>query len=132
MAESGIVQFSPAVRRTDAEDQRDDQHARHAQRDRADAGHWNGNHANQHAERDTEPDRDVAELGGAFDRVAEEAADFREVGAVGEDADTIAVLEHHVGPRLQIAVTAQDMSHDGPLVTWQGERTDWPADHARA
>ena len=50
----------------------------------------------QQAERHAQADRDVAELGGALDRVAEELPQGREVGAIGEQADAIAELEHEV------------------------------------
>ena len=71
--------------------------------------------AEQEAERHAQADGDVAELGGALDRVAEELAQGREIAAIGEHADAIAELEHEVGPRQEVGVAAANVDHDAAL-----------------
>ena len=67
------------------------------------------------AEGHAETDGDVADFRGAFDRVAEESSQRREVRAVGEKADTIAELEDEIGTRQEIGVaTAHVQNADQP------------------
>ena len=100
-----------------AEDQRHDQHARQPDRDLADARQRKLDRAEQEAERHADADGDVAELGGALDRVAEELAHRREIAAMGEHADAIAELEHEVGARQDVGVAAADLDDDGRLLS---------------
>jgi hypothetical protein len=116
-ADSGIVQFNPARTPQVAEDERHNQHAREPERDPAEPRNRDADHAKQQAERHPQADRDVTELCRPFDRVAEEPAERREVGAIGQDPDAIAVFEDDVGPGLQVAVAAHHVRDDGWLLT---------------
>ena len=59
------------------------------------------------------PMRDVAELRGALDRVAEVFAHRREIAAMGEHADAVAELEHEIRARQDVGVAAADLDQDG-------------------
>ena len=87
--------------------------------------------ADQEPERHAEADGDVAELGGALDRVAEELAQRREIPAIGEHADAVAELEHEVRPRQEVGVAAADVDHDRSLLARQVEIAKRSAHHSR-
>ena len=97
----------------------------------ADAGQRYLDRADQEAERHAEADGDVAELGGALDRIAEEFAQRREVSAIGEQADAVAELEHEVRPRQQVGVAAADLDDERSLLPRQVEIAERSADHRR-
>ena len=109
-----MVQFMPPVRRRLPRIKRHDQHARQPERELADAGKRKLDRAEQEAERHADADGDVAELGGALDRVAEVFAHGREVAAMGEHADAVAELQHEIRARQDVGVAAADLDHDRP------------------
>ena len=78
------------------------------------------------------PIGDVAELGGALDRVAEVFAHGREIAAMGEHADAVAELQHEIGARQDVGVAAADLDDDGRLLSRQVEIAQGSAHHRRA
>jgi hypothetical protein len=58
---------------------------------------------------------EIAEPGGAFDRIAEEPAQAGKIAAVGEQANAVTELEHQVRPRHDVGVAPPDMGDDGRL-----------------
>ena len=126
-----MIQFRPAVRRRLPRMQRHDQHARQPQTEPAKAGQRDTDGAEQEPECHSQTDGNVTELGGAFDRVAKEVAQRREIRAVGENPDSVPELEHEVLTREEIGIAATDLHDDGSAVSGKVEIPQHPPHHRR-
>ena len=130
LADSGMVQFMPPVRRRLPRISATIKTPARPDGELADAGQRNLDRAEQEAERHAQADGDVAELRGALDRVAEEFAQCREVVPMGEHADAVAELEQQVGARQDVGVAAADLGDHHALSPGSVEIAHRPAHDA--
>ena len=75
------------------------------------------------------PERDVAELGGGFHRVAEMLADIFLPFRRHQHADPIAEFEHQIGGRHDVGVISPHMQHMGRKAGGIGKLCERHADH---
>ena len=106
-ADRGSVQTIPDVRRTVPSPRATSRTPASPSVSRPTPGNRKRDHPGEQAHRRADADRDVAEVGGALDGIAVEAAHGREVGATAQHADAVAELEH------QVVVRAADRCRPG-------------------
>src|SRR6185436_8008566 len=90
---------------------------------------WKRYQAQEEAQRRADTERDVAEVGNAFDGITEESAYRVEIAAMAEDADSVAEFQDQLIVCQQIDVPSSNVNVDVVEATGKFQTAERHADH---